>query len=109
MKHWHHVFLSTFLNSPQLWEENKIYDRLLILFFFVLAAIKKIYQKRVEGFGGDWNTPLSGLTWLPPPVFFSLFWFNHFKLTQSFCLLSYLGISISEFMSRIWVKWKKVD
>lgn len=52
MKPWHCIFLSTSLNSPQLWKEKETYDRLLILFFFVVAAIKKIHQKLFEGFGG---------------------------------------------------------
>lgn len=76
MKPWHRIFLSTLLNSPQLWKENETYDRSLILFFFVVTAINKIRQKLREGFGGDQNSLLAGLTWLPPPISFSLFWFN---------------------------------
>lgn len=53
MKPWHRIFLSTLLNSPQLWKENGTYDRLLVLFFFVVAAITKIHQKLFEGSAGD--------------------------------------------------------
>ena len=52
MTPWHRICLSPLLGSPQLWKENDAYDRLLIQFSFVAAAIEKIHPKLFEWGGG---------------------------------------------------------